>query len=267
MTVFARESTPIPGVKNVLDEVPAGAPQTILLLGSDRRFADGKAQTRRARTRSSSCAWTPTRRRRRSCRSRATSRSRSPASAPTRSTPPTTTAARSSRCARCARCWASRSTTSSTSNFGGFARAVNRLGCVYADVDRRYFNDNAGGPGGLRDDRPQARLSEAVRPGRAGLRALPPPRTRTSCAPPASRSSCARRRSRSALGKLFGDRKELLRIFGRYTQTDISQGNDAAILGCSSSPTSRPRPRSARDPLPGRGHGRRLRRDLGRQAA
>ena len=35
-------------------------------------------------------------------------------------------------------------------NFGGFRRAVDRLGCVYTDVDRRYFNDNrppfGGGP-------------------------------------------------------------------------------------------------------------------------
>ena len=29
-------------------------------------------------------------------------------------------------------------------NFGGFRRAVNYLGCVYVDVDRRYFNDNSG---------------------------------------------------------------------------------------------------------------------------
>jgi LCP family protein required for cell wall assembly len=28
-------------------------------------------------------------------------------------------------------------------NFGGFRRAVDRLGCVYTDVDRRYFNDNS----------------------------------------------------------------------------------------------------------------------------
>ena len=28
--------------------------------------------------------------------------------------------------------------------FGGFWRAVNAIGCVYADIDRRYFNDNAG---------------------------------------------------------------------------------------------------------------------------
>ncbi|HEU0024051.1 MAG TPA: LCP family protein [Thermoleophilaceae bacterium] len=27
-------------------------------------------------------------------------------------------------------------------SFGGFWRAVNAIGCVYADVDRRYFNDN-----------------------------------------------------------------------------------------------------------------------------
>ena len=26
--------------------------------------------------------------------------------------------------------------------FGGFWRAVNAIGCVYADIDRRYFNDN-----------------------------------------------------------------------------------------------------------------------------
>src|SRR5215210_4495548 len=32
------------------------------------------------------------------------------------------------------------------------------------------------------------------------------------------------------LGRICGDRKELLRIFGRYTQTDIARDNTAAIL-------------------------------------
>ena len=50
VTVFAREATPIPGVKNVLDEVPAGDPQTILLLGSDRRYGDGKGNPPRSDT-------------------------------------------------------------------------------------------------------------------------------------------------------------------------------------------------------------------------
>ena len=29
-------------------------------------------------------------------------------------------------------------------SFHGFAEGVNALGCVYVDVDRRYFNDNSG---------------------------------------------------------------------------------------------------------------------------
>ena len=32
-------------------------------------------------------------------------------------------------------------------NFGGFRRAIDYIGCVYVDIDRRYFNDR-GGPGG-----------------------------------------------------------------------------------------------------------------------
>jgi len=34
-----------------------------------------------------------------------------------------------------------------TVDFGGFRRAINYIDCVYADIDRRYFNDR-GGPGG-----------------------------------------------------------------------------------------------------------------------
>jgi LCP family protein required for cell wall assembly len=30
-------------------------------------------------------------------------------------------------------------------DFGGFRHAVDRVGCIYTDVDRRYFNDNSGG--------------------------------------------------------------------------------------------------------------------------
>ena len=34
-----------------------------------------------------------------------------------------------------------------TVDFGGFRKAVDYIGCVYADIDRRYYNDR-GGPGG-----------------------------------------------------------------------------------------------------------------------
>ena len=66
----------------------------------------------------------------------------------TRSTPPTRSAARARRVAtvkqlfKDARARTSRSTTSINVNFGGFRRAVNYVGGVYVDVDRRYFNDN-----------------------------------------------------------------------------------------------------------------------------
>ena len=129
------------------------------------------------------------------------------------------------RCAPSATCWTSRSTTCVNVNFGGFRRAVDRLGCVYVDVDRRYFNDNSppiGGGGALRDDRRQARLPEALRPGRAGLRPLPPPRHRPRPRRAPAVSSCAEAKDQIGVGKLFSDRKELLRIFGRYTQTDIA---------------------------------------------
>ncbi len=65
--------------------------------------------------------------------------------------------------------------------FWGFRGAVDRLGCVYVDVDHKYFNDNSppnGGGGALRGDRRRRRLPAAVRRGRAELRALPPPRQR-----------------------------------------------------------------------------------------
>ena len=38
--IVKSESAPIPGIEGALDDVPAGKPQTILVLGSDRRFVD-----------------------------------------------------------------------------------------------------------------------------------------------------------------------------------------------------------------------------------
>src|SRR5215218_9737015 len=42
--IFSREQIPIPNIEGALDGVSAGGPQTILVLGSDRRFADIKAK-------------------------------------------------------------------------------------------------------------------------------------------------------------------------------------------------------------------------------
>jgi LCP family protein required for cell wall assembly len=115
-------------------------------------------------------------------------------------------------------------------NFGGFRRAVDRLGCVYTDVDRRYFNDNrppfGGGPNYATID------VKAGYQKLCGQDALDFVRYRhfdTDLVRAARQQQfLADAKDQIGVGKLFSDRKVLLKIFGRYTQTDISSGD--AIL-------------------------------------
>ena len=82
-------------------------------------------------------------------------------------------------------------------NFGGFRRAVNYIGGVYVDVDRRYFNDNTRRPSTTR----RSTSSPATRSSRARTRSTTSATataTTTSSAPRASRTSCARSRNRTA---------------------------------------------------------------------
>ena len=84
-------------------------------------------------------------------------------------------------------------------NFRGFQQAVDEIGCVYTDVDRRYFNDNSGLGYGQQYavDQRATGLSEDVRCCvRSSTSATGTP-TRTSAAAPASRTSCATSGSRS----------------------------------------------------------------------
>jgi LCP family protein required for cell wall assembly len=115
-------------------------------------------------------------------------------------------------------------------NFGGFRRAVNRLGCVFGDVDRRYFNDNNPPAGGGPD--------YAVIDVKAGYQklcgqdALDYVRYRhfDTDLVRAARQQDFLRQAKDQIGvsKLFGDRKELLKIFALYTQTDI-RGSSAIL--------------------------------------
>jgi LCP family protein required for cell wall assembly len=108
-------------------------------------------------------------------------------------------------------------------NFGGFRRAVDRLGCVYVDVDRRYFNDNNPPNGGGGDYATIDVKSGYQR--LCGQDALDYVRYRhfDSDLVRAARQQDFLRQAKDqvGLGKLFSDRKALLKIFGRYTQTDI----------------------------------------------
>lgn len=102
-------------------------------------------------------------------------------------------------------------------NFKGFQALVNKVGCVYVDIDRRYFNDNA-----------IAYATIDVKPGyqkMCGSRALDYVRFRhedTDLVRGARQQDFIRQaRSQVGVKRILGDRKEFLRLFGKYTDTDI----------------------------------------------
>jgi LCP family protein required for cell wall assembly len=225
---FVREgSVPIPGITGVLDNVPAGDPQTILLLGSDRRFGDGKDNPPRSDTvivvrldpdkKATAIMSIP-----RDLKVQIPGIGTRKINEAYHDGGPNLTV-------RTVRQLLGIPINHVVNiNFGGFARAVNRLGCVYADIDRRYFNAR-GGPGGY--------ATIDLKPGYqklCGQDALDYVRFRhdDSDFVRAKRQQefLGQAKEQVGLGRLFGDREELLKIFGRYTQTDIAQSNDAAIL-------------------------------------
>jgi LCP family protein required for cell wall assembly len=224
---FQEESAPIPGVKNVLDDVRASDPQTILLLGSDRRYGDGKVLPRsdtiivvrldpdKGATAIMSIP--------RDLKVTIPGYSVEKINAAYHLGGPKLTV----RTVR--KLLAIPIHHVVNVNFGGFSRAVNRLGCVYADIDRRYFNDR-GGPGGYATIDLKAGYQKLC-----GQDALDYVRFRHTDSDfvRAARQQAflGQAKEQIGLGKLFGDRKTLLKIFGQYTQTDIREDNDAAILG------------------------------------
>jgi LCP family protein required for cell wall assembly len=114
-------------------------------------------------------------------------------------------------------------------NFGGFRRAVDRLGCVYVDVDRRYFHSNAGLP-------PSMQYAEIDIPAGyqklCGQDALDYVRFRHAdndlVRGARQQDFLGQAKSQIGVSRLFSDRKGLLRIFATYTQTDI-RGTDAIL--------------------------------------
>jgi hypothetical protein len=108
-------------------------------------------------------------------------------------------------------------------NFGGFRKAVDRLKCVYVDVDRKYFNDNNppfGGGGDYATINIPAGYQKLC-----GQNALDYVRYRhfDSDLVRAARQQDFLRQAKDQIGvsRIFGDREALLKIFGKYTQTDI----------------------------------------------
>ena len=108
-------------------------------------------------------------------------------------------------------------------NFGAFSKAVDRLGCFYVDVDRRYFNDN--------NPPVQSDTNYAVidlKPGYqklCGQDSLDFVRFRhldTDIVRGARQQHyLSLAKDQVGVERIFRDREELLELFGRYTDTDI----------------------------------------------
>lgn len=226
--VFQRNSTPIPGIDNELDKVEPGSPQTILVLGSDRRYGDKKAGLPARSDTIIVVRLDPD--------NKATAIMSIPrdlkVEIPGYGTNKINTAYALGGPKLTVRTVKSLLNIPISHvvnvNFNGFQRAVNRLGCVYVDIDRRYFNDR-GGPGGY--------ATIDLKPGYqklCGQDSLDFVRYRhddDDFVRAARQQEFLRQaKDQVGLGKVFGDREELLKIFGRYTQTDIARDNDGAIL-------------------------------------
>jgi len=223
---FTHPSVPIPGITDVLQGVQPGKPQTILLLGSDGRFGDGKGNPPRSDT-IIVVRLDPEK--------KATAVMSIPRDLKV-TIPGVGVRKRNDGGPKLTVRTVSRLLGADVGinhvvnvNFNGFARAVNRLGCVYADVDHRYFNDNSG-PG---ENFSVIDLKAGYQK-LCGQDALSYVRFRhaDSDLVRAKRQQefLGQAKEQFGLGKLFGDRDELLKIFGSYTQTDIAQSNDAAIF-------------------------------------
>jgi LCP family protein required for cell wall assembly len=235
VTVIKNESAGhvIPGLKGALDDVPAGTPQTILVLGSDRRFVDIKQDNPARSDTMMLVRLDPSK--------EATAVMniprdlKVPIQVPGGGIETTKINAAYSYGGPALAVKTVRNLLHIpinhvvNVNFGGFQRAVNRLGCVYVDVDRRYYHSNVGLP-------PSAQYSEINIPAGyqklCGSQSLAYVRFRHADDDlvRAARQQDFLRQAKDqiGLGRLFGDRKELLRIFGRYTDTDLH--SNSAIL-------------------------------------
>lgn len=109
--------------------------------------------------------------------------------------------------------------------FSGFQKIVNALGCVYVDIDRRYFNDNP------------AFADIDVQPGYqklCGYNSLEYARFREedSDLVRAARQQDFLRQAKAQVSstKLFSQRRKLVRIFGKYSETDKSLQSSRNVL-------------------------------------
>jgi len=227
--IVQKEGQGIPGIKNVLDDVPGGGPQTILVIGSDMRWAQ---RNQKGAARSDTLilvrldpnkAATAVLSIPRDLKVQIPGFGEDKINAAYSDGGPKLTL-------RTVRDLLHVPINHIVEvNFDGFQRAVDRLHCVYTDVDRRYYHSNAGLP-------PSLQYSEIdIKPGYqllCGAKALSYVRYRHTDSDfvRAARQQDFLRQAKAqfSLGSILGDRTELVKIFARYTRTDVR--SDSAIL-------------------------------------
>jgi polyisoprenyl-teichoic acid--peptidoglycan teichoic acid transferase len=105
-------------------------------------------------------------------------------------------------------------------NFGGFREAVNEIGCVYMDIDRRYFNENRGGASNFAAIDVQQGYRRLC--GEKALQYVRYRHTDNDLVRGARQQEFLRQaKAQVGVRKLFDDRDKLAKIFGRYTDSDI----------------------------------------------
>ncbi|MDQ3631579.1 MAG: LCP family protein [Actinomycetota bacterium] len=220
--IFDAVSRPIPGIDapNVLDDVDPGDPQTIIVLGSDRRYVDIAAKTP---TRSDTIILlrldpdrgaTAVMSLPRDLRVEIPGFGRRKINAAYELGGPKLTV-------QTVRQLLGIPINHVVNvNFGGFQRAVNRLDCVYADIDRRYFNDNSGPGEGYAVIDILAGYQRLC--GKAALEYVRYRHDDNDIVRGARQQDFLRQaKAQIGISKVFSDRNELLEIFGTYTETDL----------------------------------------------
>jgi LCP family protein required for cell wall assembly len=118
-----------------------------------------------------------------------------------------------------------------TTTFGGFTGAVNQIGCVYVDVDRRYYHSNAGLPVGARYSEIDVRAGYQQLCGKHALQFVRFRHEDNDLVRAARQQSfltaAKDQLNHQGISKNF---KPLLRIFGRATQTDSDLRSTKGIL-------------------------------------
>ena len=111
-------------------------------------------------------------------------------------------------------------------DFRGFWAATNALGCVYADIDRRYFN-NAPGFAYINIEPGYQKVC-----GRHALQYVRFRHEDTDLVRSARQQDFLRQaKQQVGVGKLINERSRLVKIFGRYTTSDIrSRGEVLRLL-------------------------------------